>query len=189
MEKDLSKIAARAEANWADNWNYRAYLQRHVPPDEIDRTAQALNREVASAIDCTTCTNCCREINPYLSSSDVRRVAQSLGLKSTDLRKQYLRKEGSGAFVFRAKPCPMLQTSGACAVYQDRPDDCREYPHLHKPDFLSRSIGFIENYRICPIVYNVYERMKSAFAYDPSTDYIGDTDPEETHGSLLANNY
>jgi Fe-S-cluster containining protein len=74
----------------------------------------------------------------------------------------------------------MLAADGCCNVYAARPDDCRSYPHLHKDDFLSRSVGTIENYRICPIIYNVYERLKLAFpAYDRATDYTDEDDALE----------
>jgi Fe-S-cluster containining protein len=57
-------------------------------------------------------------------------------------------------------PCGFLQEQG-CSVYDSRPDDCRSFPHLHKREFRSRLIGVIENCSICPIVYNVFEGLKS----------------------------
>lgn len=39
-------------------------------------------------------------------------------------------------------------------------ENCISYPHLHKKDFTSRLIGVIENCSVCPIVFNVYERLK-----------------------------
>ena len=58
-----------------------------------------------------------------------------------------------------------------CSVYAGRPNDCRSYPHLHYPAFLGLSVATIENYRVCPIVFNVYERMKLDLPYDASVDY------------------
>jgi Fe-S-cluster containining protein len=100
------------------------------------------------------------------------------GLKVT--RKDFLKQTKSvddGCVSFKSQPCPMLREN-KCTVYQFRPRDCREYPHLDKPDFLAGSIGTIENYGTCPIIFNLYNRLKLSFAYDPAIDYIGDTDPE-----------
>jgi len=45
-------------------------------------------------------------------------------------------------------------------VYPDRPNDCRSYPHLHKNDFVLRLWGVDDDSSVCPIVYNVYEKLK-----------------------------
>ena len=174
LETDLARIDALARTNWADNWNFRAYLQQHVDARAVDREAQAQNAAVAARIDCTTCGNCCREIHPYLRAKDVSRLAKGLGLTNDELRARHLQKADHGDQRFCAQPCPML-AGDRCTVYASRPDDCRSYPHLHKHGFMARSVGVIENYRVCPIVFNVYEGLKRAFAYDPATDYIGDT--------------
>jgi Fe-S-cluster containining protein len=47
-----------------------------------------------------------------------------------------------------------------CRVYEHRPKACRSYPHLHKKDFVSRLVGVLWNYSICPMVFNVFERLK-----------------------------
>ena len=61
-----------------------------------------------------------------------------------------------------------------CTVYQHRPDDRREYPHLHTPDFFGRSAGVVENYGTCPIIFNVYRELKKSLSYNPENDYIGE---------------
>jgi Fe-S-cluster containining protein len=47
-----------------------------------------------------------------------------------------------------------------CRVYNDRPGDCRSYPHLHKRDFVFRVNQAFSNCFVCPIVFNVYEELK-----------------------------
>ncbi len=182
MEKDLKIIAELAEANWADNWNFRSFLQKEVDPKVIDETVQALNSKVSGEIDCTVCANCCRELQPHLEEKDVARVAAALDLSVMQTKKRYLVKDPDRSYRFSSKPCPLLSGT-KCSIYKSRPADCSEYPHLNKPDFLGGSIGVIENYRVCPIVYNVYEQLKTKFPYNPTVDYIGDTDPESFTGS------
>jgi Fe-S-cluster containining protein len=174
---DLQLIASLAEPHWADNWNFRAYLQQHVLPDRIDEVAHKTYREVSALIDCTECGQCCREVYPYLSASDVRVLADGLAAVGQVLP-PLQDDQDTGLKVFCSKPCPLLKQN-RCSAYASRPDDCRSYPHLDKPDFLAGSIGFIENYGTCPIVFHTYSRMKTQFSYDPATDYIGDANPED----------
>jgi Fe-S-cluster containining protein len=91
---------------------------------------------------------------------DVRRVAKHLDLSLNEFRSRFLmdepEREGS---VFRNQPCPFLQDN-LCTVYDDRPNDCRSYPHLQKRDFVFRMNQAFSNCSICPIVFNVYEQLK-----------------------------
>lgn len=176
VEIDLKVISSAAEPDWADNWNFRSYLIHNVDSTAIDNKALEIYRDVSSKIDCTSCGNCCREIYPLMTPEDVQLMANGLQISEAGLLKK-TKPEDSKCVSFRELPCPMLKEN-KCTVYEYRPRDCREYPHLDKPDFIGGSIGTIENYGTCPIIYNVYNRLKTAFNYDPSKDYIGNTDPE-----------
>lgn len=174
LEQDIKKIEALAEERWTDNWNFREYLTNHVDPHLIDATAHRLNTEVSARIDCTTCGNCCRSIKPSLSGDEIKVLAKAKNMQPTAFLATYPAEEDEdGLLAFCRSPCPLLKEL-LCTVYQARPYDCASYPHLQQPDFLGGSIGTIENYRVCPIVFNVYEQMKRELNYDPSTDYIGD---------------
>jgi hypothetical protein len=48
-----------------------------------------------------------------------------------------------------------------------RPNDCRLFPHLHKKGFVFRLIQVVENCSICPIVFNVFERLKQELWHKP----------------------
>ncbi len=178
LETNLATIGKLAVEHWADNWNFRAFLQQEVDAVALDKIVHDLNRSVSASIDCTTCGNCCREKQPLLEESDIDRLVSGVGLSAERL-KEGMREE-DGAFVFCAEPCPLLKEN-KCTVYAHRPDDCREFPHLHKVDFLSRSIAAIEDYSCCPIVFNVLGQLKNHFpSYDRTKDYIGENDPEAT---------
>ena len=177
LEMDLKVLADQAALRWQDNWNFRAYLKKEVDPHLVDVTVHSLNKQISASIDCTKCANCCRQIQPHLTDIEVKRIASRLNLSAEALLAKELKSDGQGEHVFKAKPCPMLQGT-QCGIYQDRPEDCASYPHLQHPDFLDRSIMFIENYRVCPIVFNVYEALKTKFSYDPAMDYIGDEEQE-----------
>ena len=76
-------------------------------------------------------------------------------------RERYLREdeENPSHYIFKELPCPFLRNN-KCSNYGYRPKDCKSYPHLHKKDFIFRLWGVVENYEICPIVFNVYEQLK-----------------------------
>jgi len=175
---DLAKLDELSRQKWADNWNFREFLIQKVAPDLIDRTAQQLNAEVAGAIDCTACGHCCRASKPSLPPEAIARLAAAKAMTTEKFTQLYTAPEADGVLSFCQTPCPMLK-GNLCSVYAARPDDCRSYPHLQHPDFLAGSVATIENYRVCPIVFNVYEKMKAALRYDPNIDYIGDRIIEE----------
>jgi Fe-S-cluster containining protein len=61
--------------------------------------------------------------------------------------------------ILKGKPCKFLRNK-KCTIYSSRPFDCRSYPHLHKKDFTFRLFAVLNNYSVCPIVFNVYEELK-----------------------------
>jgi Fe-S-cluster containining protein len=68
-------------------------------------------------------------------------------------------EEEANKYEFRSIPCPFLKDN-KCINYEYRPKDCQSYPHLQKEDFVFRLWGVIDNYSICPIVFNVFEILK-----------------------------
>ncbi len=60
---------------------------------------------------------------------------------------------------FNSVPCPFLEEN-KCTNYINRPKDCESYPHLNKEHFWTRLRVVVQYYSICPIVFNVYERLK-----------------------------
>ena len=95
-----------------------------------------------------------------MDDEDIERLSVGLGLSAAQVRKQYLVKdEESNKFVFREKPCPFLKDN-VCSYHKYRPKDCVSYPHLNKDDFVFRLIEVVQSCFVCPIVFNVYERLK-----------------------------
>ena len=156
---DIAKIEKLSKQKENENWKFRAFLKRtHIPLEEIDATVHRLNEEVSSKIDCTACANCCKTASPVLDEEDIATFAKGLGISPVQLKSQYLIEDEEG-FTFNAKPCPFL-VDNKCSNYEHRPKACASYPHLHKEDFVVRTIGVINNCAVCPIVFNVVERLK-----------------------------
>ena len=165
-EINLSKIKRLARIRNDENLDFRAYL-KELPfsSRKIDKVVQETLREVSSQIDCTQCANCCREMQPVLMPADIRRLARKMNLPVKAFTARYLKKAPADhiGMVFKRRPCPFL-FDDRCSVYDARPRDCKSYPHLHRRDFVQRTLQAIGNYARCPIVFNTYEALKTRLA-------------------------
>jgi hypothetical protein len=166
---DVAKIEKLAKQKEGENWNFRAFLKgTNIPRRKIDATVHRLNEEISSKIDCTACANCCKTVSPVLDEEDIVRFAKGLGISPEQLRSQYLVEDEEG-YTFNAKPCPFL-VDNKCSNYDHRPKACASYPHLHKNDFVFRTIGVINNCSVCPIAFNVVEGLKEELRYNDELD-------------------
>ena len=172
IETDLKYIAEMGEERAEENWQFRTFLkQLDMDTEELDTLVYGITAKVSSQIDCTTCANCCKQIRPALDKADVSKFAGGLEMPVPEFTEIYLSLDEDDAAkqVFNQMPCPFLKDD-LCSNYECRPKDCRSYPHLHKEGFRSRLWGVVENYSICPIVFNVYEQLKAELWYDDGFD-------------------
>jgi hypothetical protein len=163
---DLVQIRELATKKEKENWRFREFLKgsEDLGCDDIDRRVAEITLHVWAGIDCTTCANCCRELQPTFSEEDVSRVSRRLGMDRQQFINTYLQKTEPGEsnpWETRTTPCPFLKDN-LCSIYEDRPVDCSDYPHLYKPNFVSRTWGTIERTFTCPIVYQVMEELKKS---------------------------
>jgi Fe-S-cluster containining protein len=175
METAPGKIKKMAVKKESENWEFRSFLKGcDLPSEEIDSIVHRLYRKIASEIDCKTCANCCKEVQPTLDSEDIEKFSKGLGISIALFKIKYLIKNNeSQEYIFNQKPCPFLKAK-LCSCYTYRPKDCISYPHLHKTGFTSRSINIIGNCSICPIVFNVYECLKNEIWYDDDFEEFND---------------
>jgi Fe-S-cluster containining protein len=162
IEIDLEKIKLIGKQKEDENWKFRSYLKGlNIEEEELDKIVHEINNDVTSQIDCTKCANCCKVFDPILDSEDVVKLSASLNMKVDEFKTSYLieSKEEMDCYNFNKVPCPFLMDN-KCSVYPNRPKVCESYPHLHKEEFWTRLMGVVQNYSICPIVFNVYERLK-----------------------------
>lgn len=172
LVRDIFKIKQLTLQKEEENWGFRTFLKScGIPAKKIDHIVHRLYGEISALIDCSTCGNCCKEILPVLKENDIANMSGVLKMNSADFIKKYLVKDDDReGYTFNATPCPFL-VNDRCSVFDCRPDDCRSYPHLHKSEFSSRTIGVIHNCSVCPIVYNVFENLKhNIWTMDASDD-------------------
>lgn len=162
VETDLNTIKLIGEQKEDENWKFRSYLKGlDLEIEVLDKIVHEINDEVTSQIDCTKCANCCKVVYPILDEEDVAKFSSSLNGSNEEYKSTYLviSEEEKDKYNFNSVPCPFLKDN-KCTNYTNRPKDCESYPHLQKEEFITRLMGIIDNYSICPIVFNVYERLK-----------------------------
>ena len=162
LELDLEKIEELAKLREDKNIEFRAFLKGQ-DPDKIDEIVHRLNFEISNQIDCTTCGKCCMKLKPFITEQDIKILSQRLNFSPQQVKGDYIEID-EGDQYFKNLTCSFLKEK-KCTVYNGRPEDCRSFPHLHKKMFISRLWGVIENYSICPIVFNVLEKLKTELNY------------------------
>jgi Fe-S-cluster containining protein len=169
MAFDLVQLPVLAQEKEDENWRFRQFLktQCSLKSKKIDERVATATERVWAGIDCTTCANCCREVRPTFSEEEIGRLAQRLEMPPQQFIESYLEHTELGdenPWQTRTTPCPFL-SDNRCSVYEDRPADCRGYPYLYEPEFVSRTMGMIERTSTCPIVYEVMEELKESLRF------------------------
>jgi Fe-S-cluster containining protein len=163
---DLAIIQHTADAQAGENEAFRTFINLEAPLSDrgLNTVVQETTTAVWEHIDCRTCANCCRTLHPVFSRAEVQRIATYLGTTLADLRARYLTADaGRGKYITRETPCPFLENN-LCTIYAVRPAVCTDYPHLSR-NFRSRLRQAIDNAAVCPIVYNVLERLKQRLGF------------------------
>ena len=97
-------------------------------------------------------------------------------MSEVDVIEQYLQPgDEEDSFEFNTIPCPLM-SGNMCTVYDSRPEACRSYPHLHDTEFVFRLIQAVVNCSLCPIVFNVFERLKADLWPERDADWDVDWD-------------
>lgn len=164
MKSDYGDLELTAREKEDENWEFRKFLKffDNISEEEIDELVFQTADRVGTTIKCTSCGRCCKKLKFMLSQKDQKRLADKLSMTVEQLRRQYLEygdSEGESGWWIKDSPCPFLENN-KCTVYEARPENCRKYPYLHEPEFISRTMGMIERTFTCPIVFYVMESLK-----------------------------
>jgi Fe-S-cluster containining protein len=158
---DIETIRKLSEERSDENLRFRYYVKTKLKwsDDRVDNLVHEIWREVSQKIDCTVCANCCKTMGLTYNDEDVARLSRRLGITVPAFEARYVVRDEFGERVASDIPCPFLEGS-LCSIYEDRPADCRGFPHLHKENFRSRMKNTIEIADECPIAFNVLEELK-----------------------------
>ncbi len=171
LELSLKKIAQIGEQKEEENIDFRIFLKGQEF-DYVDEIVHRLNDEITAQIDCQQCGNCCKSLMPSVTEGEIETLAVIDNLASADFREKFIETDSFEENVYLKKtPCKYLKDK-SCTIYPQRPETCRSYPHTHKPEFITRLLFMIDNYCVCPIVFNLMEQLKGELDYENSGDMM-----------------
>ena len=132
-------------------------------PHDLDTTFHQFHEETFKKIDCLSCANCCKTTGPLFTNRDIKQLSKYLKLSEQQFITQYLRIDEDGDYVLKTVPCPFLGDNNYCAVYDYRPNACREYPHTNQAKMHTIFKETYENISVCPAVYRIVERLRQYY--------------------------
>jgi len=152
------EILALAKTNFKSNQQQLKKWNKSKPKDLDQRFHTAHQKEFAKR-DCLQCANCCKTTSPIFRQPDIRRMAKTLRMKESQLVAQYLKRDEDDDYVLQSSPCFNLLPDNSCAVYEDRPLACREYPHTDRKNMYQIMDLTAQNTLICPAVASIVEKI------------------------------
>jgi hypothetical protein len=158
---DLVQIERLGEKKRPENERFRRFMKTH---DVQERRFRRMAEEIEDQIDCRACANCCRVAETDLAEREIDRLARAVGATRTEFIERYTtRSDDDNTLILRRNEhgCVFLDGND-CTIYEDRPDTCRNFPHLVRGSgsIASRMWQFIDRATYCPIVYNSLEAYK-----------------------------
>jgi Fe-S-cluster containining protein len=158
---DLDEIKRLSRQKEEENWGFRSFLKSGVISNKkIDLIAQKLYKQIVARVDCKACGKCCNVTETKVKEEDIEPLSKRLNLSREEFEAQYLVTDHEGKSIINKMPCPFLEGK-ECSVYEDRPESCHSYPHILNKSLVPRLINVIKNCAVCPIVFNLYEQLKS----------------------------
>ena len=169
------EVKANAQSLEDQNYKFRTFLKNRADDDELDAQFLALHKELFTGYDCCKCANCCKAYRIFLGNDEVKRIAEFLSMSENDFAALYLidAEEGDDKpykfkakpYKFKAKPCAFLRDDGRCRIQDCKPDECTGFPYTDRPNRLSCMHSVIEHAEVCPIIFEILERLKAIYNF------------------------
>ncbi|MEI6947255.1 YkgJ family cysteine cluster protein [Paraflavisolibacter sp. H34] len=149
---------------------HRSRLRRFLtkvekdPPKNLDALAEAVDKDVWAETNCLVCSNCCREMTPTYTFTDIRRIAAHLGMTPKAFKEKWLYQDKkSGDWMNTSRPCQFLDLkTNLCSIYLVRPADCANFPHLTKKKMVDYLHVHRQNVEYCPATFKMVEKIMEA---------------------------
>jgi Fe-S-cluster containining protein len=134
-------------------------LSKNIPRNADVLTAMA-EKEVWKEIDCLSCANCCKQMSPTYTTTDINRIAAHEKMEPEEFKRKWLYKDRTGDWLNKSTPCQFLNlTTNKCRIYEVRPVDCMGFPHLSKRKLVDYIHVHKQNLEFCPATYRLVEKM------------------------------
>lgn len=160
MITDLVQIRRLGEQKRAENERFRKHIKTHDFPE---RKFRKMAEEIEAQIDCTQCASCCRSATVQVMERDIEKLARFLRVTPAAFVRDYTQPGEDGTDLKKQANGDCIFLSGnECTVYDVRPSNCEDFPHLvrGKGSIAFRMWQFIDRACYCPIVYNALEAYK-----------------------------
>lgn len=149
----------QAQNKSAENKKFLNALKKR-DPRRVDEMFHSTHDDVFETFNCLDCANCCKTTSPIFYNNDIERLAKALRIRPGEFIEKYLRIDEDNDYVLKSSPCPFLDGENYCAVYDDRPKACREYPHTDRKKVVQIMDLTHRNTLVCPAVFEMVERLK-----------------------------
>ncbi len=160
MVTDLVQIRRLGEHKRAENERFRQHMKRH---NRSDRRLRRFAEEIEDEIDCKQCANCCRVTEVEITDRDIEHLAKEIGTSVNEFHAKYTARADSGELILKRTEAGCVFLEGnLCSVYDARPRNCVNFPHLVRGEgsIVSRMWRLPDRATFCPIVYNWMEVAK-----------------------------
>jgi hypothetical protein len=144
LETSIKRIEQLGIERTNENREFRTFLESK-DPNEIDKLVKRFGTEISANIICTDCGNCCRNIRSEASDEALIKFMDPEDFEEARYAESFV--------------CKHL-VDNKCSKYEDRYEECKDFPYIHWDGFTSRLTGEFINYGICPITYNLIEALK-----------------------------
>lgn len=147
-----------------ENFAFRAYLKNHADPEILDTHFLSLHNELFSTYDCNSCRNCCKKYEATFDEAEILEAANFLDMTVESFKEKYI-IDAFGEYQINAKPCHFLLEDNSCAIEPHKPDSCKQYPYTNQPERMSSLLSIVESSRVCPVVFEMIERLKMIYDF------------------------
>ncbi|CAN5766113.1 YkgJ family cysteine cluster protein [soil metagenome] len=160
---DLAIINELALTREKENNNFRSFI-KELDTDETDKVVHDINDRISSEIDCTQCGNCCKSLMINVTGEETIALAAHLQMDVAQVKEKYIEESLGGVMIINTIPCHFLKDK-CCTIYENRFTECRNFPHLDKPNLSNRLGNTMMYYGMCPIIFNVIETLKTNLGF------------------------
>jgi Fe-S-cluster containining protein len=141
---------------------FRRFLTKveNNPPKELDSYLDTIDKEVWKEVSCLSCSNCCRTMTPTYTFKDLQRISKHLNMTISQFKEKWLFKNRQGEWMNVKQPCQFLNLkTNMCSIYEVRPADCAEFPHLTKKKMIHYIHVHKQNVQHCPATFKMIEKL------------------------------
>jgi uncharacterized protein len=128
-------------------------------PKYLDHLFAELHEKVFDKMECLSCANCCKTTSPIFRDIDIKRISKRLRMNEMQFISTYLKMDEERDYVLQTSPCAFLGRDNECAIYEDRPLACKEYPHTNRKNMHQVLDLTRKNAQICPAVATIVEQI------------------------------